>query len=125
MELQADKLISLIDGPLLDENGQVIRFMTLQGADRLIRKWAEKSETAASYVKAVGGINYVKSLGLMESGSPKDVGIINGNDLKSNVMVALGMPHKVDRDLQLVVRKDFLENMVISQSSLLQYLSAG
>ena len=62
--------------------------MTLQGADRLIRKWAEQSETAANYVKAVGGINYVKSLGL-ESRNLKEVSIINGsmnNLLKSNRM---------------------------------------
>lgn len=77
-ELQADKLISLLDGPLLDDNGRLIRFMTLQGADELIRKWAEQSETAANYIKAVAGIDYVKSLGL-EKASSKELDHINDN----------------------------------------------
>lgn len=77
-ELQADKLISLLNGPLLDEDGRLIRFMTLQSADKLIRKWAEQSETAANYVQAVAGINYVKSLGLTKASSSK-IGSGNGN----------------------------------------------
>lgn len=78
-ELQADKLISFLDGPLLDENGRLIRFMTLQGADELIRKWAEQSETAANYVKAVAGIDYVKSLGLKRSINSKEINPVNGS----------------------------------------------
>lgn len=70
IELQADKLISFLDGPFLDGIGRVIKFMTLQTADELIRKWAQQSETAASYVKAVAGMNYVKSLGITEFINP-------------------------------------------------------
>lgn len=42
-----------MDGPILDESGHLIRFLTLDDADMLIRKRAEQSETAANYVKAV------------------------------------------------------------------------
>lgn len=51
--LQADKLICLVDGPILDENGRLIRYMTLPEADQLIRKRAVQSEIAAKYVQAV------------------------------------------------------------------------
>ncbi|XP_027361522.1 probable amino-acid acetyltransferase NAGS1, chloroplastic isoform X1 [Abrus precatorius] len=53
LAIGADKLICLIDGPILDENGRLIRFLPLHEADMLIRKRAEQSETAANYVKAV------------------------------------------------------------------------
>lgn len=53
MALGAEKLICIIDGPILDEYGRLIRFLTLQDADLLIRKRAKQSETAANYVKAV------------------------------------------------------------------------
>ncbi|CAA0841062.1 Probable amino-acid acetyltransferase NAGS2-chloroplastic [Striga hermonthica] len=53
MALGAEKLICIIDGPILDECGRLIRFLTLQDADMLIRKRAMQSETAANYVKAV------------------------------------------------------------------------
>lgn len=53
MALGAQKLICIIDGPILDESGRLIRFLTLQDADMLVRKRAEQSETAANYVKAV------------------------------------------------------------------------
>jgi len=62
--LQADKLLCLLDGPVCDENDRLIRFMTLNEADQLIRKRASQSYTAADYVKAVAGPGYVKSLGL-------------------------------------------------------------
>lgn len=55
LALQADKLICLVDGPILDENGRLIRYMTLPEADQLIRKRAEQSEIAAKYVQAVAG----------------------------------------------------------------------
>ncbi|XP_024369175.1 probable amino-acid acetyltransferase NAGS2, chloroplastic isoform X2 [Physcomitrium patens] len=67
--LQADKLLCLLDGPVCDENGRLIRFMTLEEADKLIRKRARKSYTAADYVKAVAGPGYVKSLGLETKGN--------------------------------------------------------
>ncbi|KAL0350485.1 UNVERIFIED_CONTAM: putative amino-acid acetyltransferase NAGS1, chloroplastic [Sesamum radiatum] len=53
MALGAEKLICIIDGPILDECGRLIHFLTLQDADMLIRKRAKQSETAANYVKAV------------------------------------------------------------------------
>lgn len=51
--IKADKLICIIDGPILDESDRLIRFLTLQEADNLIRQRAKQSEIAASYVKAV------------------------------------------------------------------------
>ncbi|XP_061365576.1 probable amino-acid acetyltransferase NAGS1, chloroplastic isoform X2 [Gastrolobium bilobum] len=53
LAIGADKLICIIDGPILDESGRLIRFLPLQEADMLIRKRVEESETAANYVKAV------------------------------------------------------------------------
>ncbi|XP_022739447.1 probable amino-acid acetyltransferase NAGS1, chloroplastic isoform X2 [Durio zibethinus] len=54
LAIGADKLICIIDGPILDENGRLINFLPLQEADMLIRQRAEQSEIAAKYVKAVG-----------------------------------------------------------------------
>lgn len=54
MALGAEKLVCVIDGPILDECGRLILFLTLQDADTLIRKRAKQSEIAANYVKAVG-----------------------------------------------------------------------
>eukprot|EP00261_Vitis_vinifera_P032951 XP_019074194.1 PREDICTED: probable amino-acid acetyltransferase NAGS1, chloroplastic isoform X2 [Vitis vinifera] len=53
LAIGAEKLICVIDGPILDENERLIRFLTLQDADTLIRKRAKQSEIAANYVKAV------------------------------------------------------------------------
>ncbi|XP_024528790.1 probable amino-acid acetyltransferase NAGS1, chloroplastic [Selaginella moellendorffii] len=64
--LQADKLLCLLDGPVLDENGFLIRFMTLLRADQLIRQRASQSYIAADYVKALAGASYAKSLGLAD-----------------------------------------------------------
>ncbi|XP_042429077.1 probable amino-acid acetyltransferase NAGS1, chloroplastic [Zingiber officinale] len=54
LAIEADKLICIVDGQILDKNGRQIRFMTLRDADLLIRKRAKQSETAANYVKCVG-----------------------------------------------------------------------
>ncbi|KHG08685.1 Amino-acid acetyltransferase [Gossypium arboreum] len=54
LALGADKLICIIDGPILDENGRLISFLPLQEADMLIRQRVKQSEIAAKYVKAVG-----------------------------------------------------------------------
>lgn len=54
LAIGADKLLCIIDGPILDENGHLIRFLTLQEADMLIRERAKQSEIAANYVEAVG-----------------------------------------------------------------------
>ncbi|KAM2554333.1 hypothetical protein TB2_018462 [Malus domestica] len=53
LAIEADKLICIIDGPILDESRRLIRFLTLEEADMLIRRRAQQSETAATYVKAV------------------------------------------------------------------------
>uniref|UniRef100_A0A7N0V3C8 amino-acid N-acetyltransferase n=1 Tax=Kalanchoe fedtschenkoi TaxID=63787 RepID=A0A7N0V3C8_KALFE len=53
LEIGADKLICIIDGPILDDNGRLIRYLPLDAADELIRKRAAQSEVAATYVKAV------------------------------------------------------------------------
>ncbi|CAF2133541.1 unnamed protein product [Brassica rapa] len=54
LAIGADKLICIMDGPILDESGHLIRFLTLQEADMLVRKRAQQSDIAANYVKAVG-----------------------------------------------------------------------
>ncbi|XP_057501345.1 probable amino-acid acetyltransferase NAGS1, chloroplastic isoform X2 [Actinidia eriantha] len=53
LALGAEKLICIIDGPILDDSGRLIRFLTLQDADLLIRERAKQSEIAANYVQAV------------------------------------------------------------------------
>uniref|UniRef100_A0A7N0VKY1 N-acetyltransferase domain-containing protein n=1 Tax=Kalanchoe fedtschenkoi TaxID=63787 RepID=A0A7N0VKY1_KALFE len=60
-EIRADKLICIIDGPILDDNGHLIRFLPLDAADELIRKRATESEVAATYVKAVSATSDVWS----------------------------------------------------------------
>ncbi|KAF6134264.1 hypothetical protein GIB67_010063 [Kingdonia uniflora] len=57
LAIGAEKLICVVDGPILDETGRLIRFMSLHDVDLLIRKRAEQSEIAANYVKAVGEDN--------------------------------------------------------------------
>ncbi|GJS68993.1 probable amino-acid acetyltransferase NAGS1, chloroplastic isoform X1 [Tanacetum coccineum] len=54
LALGAEKLICIIDGPILDEWGRLIRFLTLEDADVLIRRRAQQSEVATNYVKAIG-----------------------------------------------------------------------
>lgn len=64
LAIGAEKLICIIDGQILDENGCLIRFLTLDEADTLIRKRAKQSETAANYVEAVSqGDAFGTSLG--------------------------------------------------------------
>ncbi|KVH92450.1 Acyl-CoA N-acyltransferase, partial [Cynara cardunculus var. scolymus] len=54
LALEAEKLICIIDGPILDESDRLIRFLSLEDADELIRKKAKHGEVAANYVKAIG-----------------------------------------------------------------------
>uniref|UniRef100_A0A1J3ECJ5 amino-acid N-acetyltransferase n=2 Tax=Noccaea caerulescens TaxID=107243 RepID=A0A1J3ECJ5_NOCCA len=54
LAIGADKVICIMDGPILDESGHLIRFLTLPEADMLVRKRAQQSDIAANYVKAVG-----------------------------------------------------------------------
>lgn len=72
LAIEADKLICIVDGQILDENERLIRFMTLQDADLLIRKRAKQSEVAANYVRAV------------DEGSSMDYADLNGT---SNVLL--------------------------------------
>ncbi|KAL0424116.1 UNVERIFIED_CONTAM: putative amino-acid acetyltransferase NAGS1, chloroplastic [Sesamum radiatum] len=54
LALGAEKLICIIDGPILDECGRLIRYLTLQDVDMLIHsRRAKQRETAANYVKVV------------------------------------------------------------------------
>ncbi|KAL2906506.1 putative amino-acid acetyltransferase NAGS2 chloroplastic [Bienertia sinuspersici] len=53
LALGAEKLISIMDGPILDEAGRLIRYLSLHDADNLIRQRAKQSEVAANYVEAV------------------------------------------------------------------------
>ncbi|XP_074590463.1 putative amino-acid acetyltransferase NAGS2, chloroplastic isoform X2 [Curcuma longa] len=53
LAINAVKLICITDGKIEDEQGRLIRFMTLEDADMLIRKHAMQSEIAANYVQAV------------------------------------------------------------------------
>ncbi|XP_058006208.1 probable amino-acid acetyltransferase NAGS2, chloroplastic isoform X2 [Hevea brasiliensis] len=54
LAIGANKLICIIDGPILDDSGHLIRFLAIEEADMLIRERAKQNEIAAHYVKAVG-----------------------------------------------------------------------
>lgn len=64
LAIEADKLICIVDGQIHDDHGRLIRFMTLQDADKLIRQRAKQSEIAANYVKVVGEENISRSSSL-------------------------------------------------------------
>ncbi|KAM5576828.1 hypothetical protein ABKV19_007592 [Rosa sericea] len=91
LAIGADKLICIMDGPILDESGRLIHFLTLEEADKLIRQRAKQSEIAASYVKAVDeeNIHYLghdSGIFLKEKHIPRfnnGVGFENGNGLWS------------------------------------------
>ncbi|WCJ31431.1 Amino-acid acetyltransferase [Euphorbia peplus] len=101
LAIEADKLICIIDGPILDESGHLIRFLAIDEADMLIRKRAKQSEIAANYVKAVGQEDFnslehndsVRLVQLPQNGKPLNgrnnaifhngVGFDNGNGLWS------------------------------------------
>ncbi|MQM07878.1 hypothetical protein Taro_040723 [Colocasia esculenta] len=80
LAIEADKLICIVDGPILDECGRVIRFLTLRDADLLIRKWAKQSDIAANYVKAVGEED-IDCPGYDDIDGPGNT--LNGGDLSS------------------------------------------
>ncbi|PWA78447.1 N-acetyl-l-glutamate synthase 1 [Artemisia annua] len=79
LALEAEKLICVIDGPILDKMGRLIRFLTLEDADRLIRERAQQSEIAASYVRATGEEDSTKSQ--------------NGNGCSSTFQNGVGFDH--------------------------------
>ncbi|KAK4477441.1 hypothetical protein RD792_016664 [Penstemon davidsonii] len=111
--LGAEKLICIINGPILDESGRLIRFLTLQDADMLIRKRAKQSETAANYVKAVDQDDFASLVhddshymtpppnGNAFSQAPKfqnGVGFDNGNGLWSSEQgFAIGGQERLSR----------------------------
>ncbi|KAF8377655.1 hypothetical protein HHK36_031039 [Tetracentron sinense] len=115
LAIGADKLICIVDGPILDECGHLIRFLTLEDADMLIRKRAKQSEIAATYVKAVGGENgsypgYLDSNGTIPPQNGKSfremynvtfqngVGFGNGNGLWSGEQgFAIGGAERLSR----------------------------
>ncbi|CAM6096345.1 unnamed protein product [Calypogeia fissa] len=70
--LQADKMLCLLDGPILDEDQRVLRFMTLQEADKLIRGCAAQSSAAADYIKLVAGPSFIQSEGAQTRGKSGD-----------------------------------------------------
>ncbi|KAL4181784.1 hypothetical protein AMTRI_Chr12g272780 [Amborella trichopoda] len=84
LAIGADKLICIVDGPILDENGRLIRFMTLQDADLLIRKRAEQSEIAANYVEAVGEEDIISPGYVNHGGSNHVLAYGNGCIKKAN-----------------------------------------
>lgn len=109
--LNADKLICLLDGPVVDNQGRLIRWMTLQQADLLIRERASVSQTASDYVKAVAGAEYAKSIGLRQSvpeaspgGSTRGAIRANGTELwldevgrdEANGGATAGLPEEED-----------------------------
>ncbi|KAF7828613.1 putative amino-acid acetyltransferase NAGS2, chloroplastic isoform X1 [Senna tora] len=116
LAIGADKLICIIDGPILDESERLIRFLPLQEADLLIRKRAEQSEIAANYVKAVdvdgfNSLGYKNSNGTAHSPQKGDastrihtatfhngVGFDNGNGLWSREQgFAIGGQERLSR----------------------------
>lgn len=80
LAIGADKLICIIDGSILDENGRLIRFLTLEDADLLIRDRAMQSEIAANYVKVVGEDNVNFSQNLDSDGTS----LLNGKGFNGN-----------------------------------------
>lgn len=53
--LGADKMLCMLDGSVFDDNGRLLRWMTLQEADSLVRERAETSGAAANYVDLMKG----------------------------------------------------------------------
>ncbi|XP_039012492.1 probable amino-acid acetyltransferase NAGS2, chloroplastic isoform X3 [Hibiscus syriacus] len=116
LALGADKLICIIDGPILDENGRLVNFLPLQEADMLIRQRAKQSEIAAKYVKAVdeedltsGGHDDTSVVHSSQNGKALNsthnptfqngVGFYNGNGLWSGEQgFAIGGQERLSRD---------------------------
>lgn len=115
LALGAEKLICIIDGPILDESGRLIRFLTLQDADMLIRERAKQSEIAANYVQAVRGEDLTGfahsesngSLTSVQNGNGfsdkgaatfhNGVGFDNGNGLSGEQGFAIGGQERLSR----------------------------
>ncbi|XP_026393376.1 probable amino-acid acetyltransferase NAGS2, chloroplastic [Papaver somniferum] len=116
LAIGAEKLICIVDGPILDKCGRLERFLTLEDADMLIRERAKQSEIAANYVKAVdeedsscsehsgsNGIYSPQSIrGFEETYKPifqNGVGFDNGNGLLSGGQgFAIGGEERLSRE---------------------------
>ncbi|KAJ9170552.1 hypothetical protein P3X46_018652 [Hevea brasiliensis] len=108
LAIEADKLLCIVDGPILDESGHLIRFLAIDEADMLIRERAKQSEIAAHYVKAVGKEDFssfehndsVRVSLMSQNGKPlsgrhsatfqNGVGFDNGNGLSGEQGFAIG-----------------------------------
>ncbi|KAL4577519.1 hypothetical protein LXL04_013628 [Taraxacum kok-saghyz] len=98
LALGAEKLICIIDGPILDEWGRLIRFLTLEDADMLIRRRAKQSEVAANYVKAIDEEDPVSSSHGFTATFQNGVGFDNGNGLWSSEQgFAIGGQERLSR----------------------------
>ncbi|GLT75386.1 hypothetical protein SLA2020_471170 [Shorea laevis] len=114
LAIGADKLICIMDGPILDESGRLVRFLTLQEADMLIRERAKQSEIAANYVEAVGDEDLTRlgcndSIAVIPSQSGRvtsqmynptfqnGVGFDNGNGLSGEQGFAIGGQERQSR----------------------------
>ncbi|PKA59907.1 Acetylglutamate kinase [Apostasia shenzhenica] len=71
LSLEADKLICVEDGQARDENGIPPHFISLHVADAIIRKQANKSETAANYVKFTDLKHQICQCNFMSNGNGK------------------------------------------------------
>lgn len=78
LALKAEKLICIMDGPILDDCDRLIRFLPLQDADMLIRKRAKESEIAANYVEAVSEEDLFCSAHSESNGSALSLPKVNG-----------------------------------------------
>lgn len=110
LAIGAEKLICIVDGPILDESERLVRFMTLKDADLLIRMRAEQSEVAANYVEAVGqdssSHEYLRNMHSTHIGKyfsdsatfQNGVGFDNGNGLLSSEQgFAIGGEERLSR----------------------------
>ncbi|XP_022132789.1 probable amino-acid acetyltransferase NAGS2, chloroplastic isoform X2 [Momordica charantia] len=84
LAIGADKLICIIDGPILDEAGRHISFLTLQEADMLIRERAKQCEIAANYVKVVGKEDFAHSNHYINNDSSRSIHPLNGKAALDN-----------------------------------------
>ncbi|XP_017616151.1 probable amino-acid acetyltransferase NAGS1, chloroplastic [Gossypium arboreum] len=115
LAIGADKLICIIDGPILDENGYHISFLPVEEADMLIRQRAGQSEIAAKYVKAfaeedltclghndfIAAANYSQNRQTLNGAHnptfQNGVGFDNGNGLSGEQGFAIGGQERLSR----------------------------
>ncbi|KAH0450968.1 hypothetical protein IEQ34_021660 [Dendrobium chrysotoxum] len=69
--LEADKLICITDGQIVDEKGCPIRFISIQEEDFMVKNKPKQNQTAANHVKVVGSENYIHPFNFESVGSGK------------------------------------------------------